>query len=594
MKLTNDQAKKLIENPPHKHELTSVKRHESALRVFTEDLSEDELVKESYWNELQDTIKKRVASGKFERVCDFIRFPLPVQQLTDSIIGDFNKVFDGKNKYFNIQGDRDLSRLEKWVQNKNLERWIEETASEVFKNKPCSFIVVDRSNNEDPYYFLVDSSRIIDAQEKEGGNGKLEYIAFIHSVTRDETTEKEVKRVAVYDEENYHIFIQSDDGSLTYDEEMSSTHEVGYCPASFFIQETNNSKNLYKRRTAFSSSISKLEDWTIFDIFRNYVDHYAPFPVTESVVKKCGNPQCEDGAVKIEETILEGPDKGTQRTKFTKCEVCDGEGRGKAYVGPGTHINLKWQPNKQLEDGSGKFRMIFPDVDKLEYTPKKLDDLELEIRFKTVGINNMLSKEAVNELQAKGSFASMETVLLRNKTVLDNVFVFIVETAGRLLYKNLKAEIEANHGTEWYLTSEEDLQARFKEAKAIGLPINEVTSIYHQIIETKYASNKSKRDREIMLIDLQEFPFYSLEECTTLKNEGVIDSFQLSMKANFYNFVQRFERENGEITHFGSLLEYEKRVDIIKLELERFSEEAMEKAKTRLNKIENPSNNEND
>jgi len=175
MKLTNEQARKLLENPLHKHELSSVREHESALRVFTEELSEAELEKESYWNSLQNTMKKRVASGKHERVCDFIRYPLPVQQLTDSIIGDFNKVFDGKNKYFNIQGDRDVTRLEKWVKNKNLERWIEETASEVFKNKPCSFVVVDRSNNDDPYYFLVDSKRIIDAKEKEGGNGKLEY-----------------------------------------------------------------------------------------------------------------------------------------------------------------------------------------------------------------------------------------------------------------------------------------------------------------------------------------------------------------------------------------------------------------------------------
>lgn len=589
MILTNDQARNLIENPPHKHELTSVKIHESALRVFTEELSQEELEKETYWTMIRDTIKKRVASSKFERVCDFIRYPLPVQQLTDSIIGDFNKVFDGKNKYFNIQGDRDLNRLKKWVKEKNLERWIEETASEVFKNKPCSFIVVDRSNNEDPYYFLVDSTRIIDAMEKESGNGKLEYIAFIHSITKGEDG-KEVKRVAVYDDENYHIFIQTDDGSLIYDEEMSSTHEVGYCPASFFIQETNNSKNLYKRRTAFGSSISKLEDWTIFDIFRNYVDHYAPFPVTESVVKKCGNPLCEDGAVKVEETILDGPDKGKLRTKFTKCKVCDGEGKGKGYIGPGTHIALKWQPNKQLEDGSGKFRMIFPETDKLEYTPKKLDELEMEIKYKTVGINNMLSKEAINELQAKGSFASMETVLLRNKTILDNVYVFIVETAGRLLYKSLKVDIEANHGTEWYLTSEEDLQSRFKEAKSIGLPINEITSIYHQIIETKYSSNKSKRDREIMLIDLQEFPFYSLDECIKLKEEGVLDAFQLSMKSNFYNFVQRFERENGQITMFGSALEYPQRIEIISAELEKYNQESIDKVKTRLN--QNTNNNE--
>jgi hypothetical protein len=66
------------------------------------------------------------------------------------------------------------------------------------------------------------------------------------------------------------------------------------------------------------------------------------------------------------------------------------------------------QSDKSINDGSGVFRMIFPEVDKLKYVPEKLDDIELEVRFKTVGVNNVNS-EAINELQVKGSFASMES-----------------------------------------------------------------------------------------------------------------------------------------------------------------------------------------
>lgn len=584
MVLTNTKAKQILESPSHRRELRSCQLQESALRVFTEELDADELHKEIYWKKFLKTIENRVAKAKYKRVCDFIRFPLPAVQITDSIMGEFNKVFDGKNKYFNVEADRDLTRLKNWIEEKNLEYWIEDNAKEVFKNKPCSIVVVDRNATGDPYCVLIDSSRIIDA--KEDKNCVIQYVAFLHSVKQDENG-KMVTRFAVYDSENYHIFIKDDNGALIYDEEMSGTHEIGYCPASFFIQETNNSKNIFKRRTAFGATISKLEDWSIFDIFRNYVDHYAPFPVTESVVSKCANPKCEDGVVKVEETLLEGENKGQQITKLTKCKICDGKGKGKAYVGPGTHIGIKWQPNRQLEDGSGKFRMIFPETDKLKYTPQKLDELELEIRYKTVGVNNMLTKEAINEIQAKGSFMSMETVLLRNKVFLDKIYTFIVRTAAKMFYNQIDVKVEANYGTEWYLVSEEDLQKRFENAKNIGLPINEITSIYKQLIETKYSNNKSKRDREIMLVDLQEYPFYSMEECVTMFENNIIDSFEISMKTNFFNFVQRFERENGQITLFGLAIDYARRIETIKLEFERYNQELIDKKTTR------SSNNQN-
>ena len=589
MVLTDNQAKEILMSPRHKQELASCKLFESQLRVFTEEYDKHELQKEPYWKMLQKTIESRVAK-KYKRVCDFIRYPLPVVQITDSIIGDYYKVFDGKNKYFNVEGDRDLTRLKTWINEKSVEQWIEDNARSVFKNKPCSFVVIDSVDGE-PTCILIDSSRIVDAEFTKEDEGPLEYIAFIHSVIPDPITKKPVVRYAVYDDENYHVFIKDDKGEFIKDEEFTSTHKIGYCPATAFIQETNNSKNQYKRRTAFGSSVSKLEDWTIFDIFRNYVDHYAPFPVTESIVKKCGNPKCEDGAIKSEETIIDGPKKGQTRTKYTKCEVCDGSGRASQYVGPGTHIKLKHMPAPNMDDGSGKFRMIFPETDKLKYVPEKLDDLEIEIRYKTVGVNTMISKEAINEMQAKGSFLSMETVLLRNKTMLDKLYVFIVTTSGRMLYTNLNVKVDANHGTEWYLMTEKDLQDSFDNAKKIGMPINEVTSIYKQLIETKYANNKSKRDHELMLVDLQDYPFYSIDEVIKLKQENTVDGFQLSLKTNFHNFVSRFERENGPVTLFGLSLDYSRRIQNIKETIEGYNTELL---KQKADRIEQPNDDDDD
>ena len=208
--------------------------------------------------------------------------------------------------------------------------------------------------------------------------------------------------------------------------------------------------------------------------------------------------------------------------------------------------------------------MIFPDTENLKYVPEKLDDLELEIKFKTVGVNNVMTTEAVNELQVKGSFASMETMLLRTKSELDEIYVWIIETAGRLFYKDLSIEVEANYGTEFYLVSEDDLQRRYKEATEIGLPMEELLMIYTQLIETKYKGNPLKVERQKMLLLLDPLPLYSIKEAVEMRAQNMIDDFDLSLKINFLNFIAKFESENAPITQFGNQLESYKRIEKIK------------------------------
>lgn len=567
MTLTDVQARQVLERPLARENMHASSMYESAMRVFTEPMDESELMHEKYWTHLNDVLKKRL-SKKYKRVHDFIRFPLPVTQITDSVINDFFKVFDGKNKYFNVSSDREIVRLKEWLHNNKIEQWVEDNAKKVLLNKPCSFVVIDKDEKGNPYPILIGSKRLIDAKYNDEGD-KLLYIAFKHSHNH----------YAVYDEQTYYVFEKSSNQDH-YILVSQNQHNLGYCPATPFISECVNDRNPFKRRSAFGNCLSLLEDWTIFDIFRNYVDHYAPFPVTEAVKPKCPNPDCNDGMVETTETVLNSNREPQEIVKRSKCQVCDGG--HKMFAGPGTHIPLTFTLSKEDNDGSGKFRMIFPETDKLKYTPEKLDALELEIRLKTVGVSEM-AKQAVNELQVKGSFAQMDSVLLRVKGYLDHVYVFIANTVGKLLYPNALLRVEANYGTEWYLVSEEDLQKRFENAKKIGLPINEVKSIYKQLVETKYANNKSKRDRELMLIDIQNYPFYSIEECIKLKNESVIDDFELSLKSNFDTFLARFERENGTITMFGINKPYNNRIQAIQQTLIAYNSQLFESKIKRAN-----------
>lgn len=560
MKLTQEQAKQTIESPANKIQIESAKQHESQLRVFTEVFDENELKSEFYWQQLKEKMKAR-APKKVARVLQFARYPLPVSQITESILKDYYKVFDGKNRHFNVNSDRDVSSLQSWIENSNLERWIEEKAKDVFKNKPISFVVIDKDLQGKPYIVYVDAERLIDAQFKEE-NGELHYISFLHSVTEG------VRRYAVYDDENYYVFVKNNEtGEINL--ENVKAHNIGYCPARAFISTSCNDKNYFKRKSAFANACSKLEDWTIFDIFRNYVDHYAPFPVTEAPKKTCPNPDCQNGYLLTEEAIDPKHPEQT-RTKYMPCDTCQGDDGTNIY--PGTHIGIKVQSDKSMNDGSGVFKMIFPETDKMEYIPNKLDELELEIRHKTVGLNFMqTSNEAMNEMQLKGSFASMESVLLDVKTELDTIYKWIVETVSRVYYKDSVVKVDANFGTEFYLITEQELQEKIQKAKQIGLPLDEQLSLYKQLIQTKYKGNPTKQKRHQMLIEIDVFPMLSLQECINLKNAGILTQKDLILKANFINFINKFEEENIEITQFASKLDYKERIALIKKTLLLYS-----------------------
>lgn len=582
MTLDETMAVDVIQNPRSKSEISSVKLLESQLRVFTEDMTVTDLTSEYYWTRLLEQMKAR-SDKKFERVIQFARYPLPVTQICDSILTDFYKVFDGKNRFFNVQGDRDIDRLKIWIEKNRPARWIEERAREVFKNKPNSFIIVDKDESNNPYLIYIGSDRLIDTIFK-NEEGDLEYIAFIHSQSLDKVNNIVTTFYSVYDDENYHVFSKTSNQD-TFTTVKSVKHGIGYCPGHSFIKTPTNSKNVFKRRVAFSSALSKLEDWTMFDIYRNYVDHYAPFPVTEAPRNKCKNPVCVEGVVPSE--VIDEAHPGQYKTTYSKCSVCDGVDGGQ-HIFPGTHIGIDVRADKTENDGSGVFKMIFPDTQQMKYVPEKLDDLELEVRFKTVGVNHMES-EAFNELQVKGSFASMDTILLRTKSELDAIYVWIVETVGLCMFKNINVDVEANFGTEWYLVTEEDLQKRYDNAKKIGLPLEELLNIYKQIIETKYKGNAMKLSRNLMLLDLDPYPIYSIADVITLKKEGVIDEFELLFKVNFLKYISKFESENVPITQFGLNLEYWERIESIKKTLDLYN---VDETKKKADRISNPDGNE--
>ena len=372
-----------------------------------------------------------------------------------------------------------------------------------------------------------------------------EYVLFTHSITMTDDDVREV-RYSLYDEESYHVVLHVNG---EYSVESTIPHNIGYCPARMFLKERLNSKAAFNRKTPLSSALSKIQEWQLFDIYKFYTDHYAPFPVTEMLRSTCGDDRCNKGWIEHKETYY---DTGETKENVTrvKCPTCSSNN----FVGVGAKIMI--DPVEDGEDSaSGKFRMISNPTSNLEYLQKKLDTIEDYIKIKVVGIDNSLTKEAVNEKQVQGSFESRTNVLLKVKTNLDELYTWIVTTIGHSYIKGKPLSVEANFGTEWYLVSEDDLQARFKTAKDAGMPQAEINEIYYQLIETKYKGNPEKVERLKIMNRLDVCPYNTTDEKLTKKTNGIISEQELIISVRMITFVQRFEFENGSIVDFGEDIE---------------------------------------
>ena len=560
-----------VKKPLNSEEVSKGRRYESRLRLFTEIKFEETIKKEEAYIELIRSMDARLTKEKSESIKKYIQYPLSSVNITESLMSDLYKVFDAGNSFFNVEAIKKDGgeKVEEVFRNLNLNSWIERQGKRVLRNKPNTIVVVDKDEKGEPYLLAIDNDRLIDLELKQNGID-LEYITFLHSEVKGEDGTIE-RRVSVYDEETYYVVLKKGE---TYTIETSQQHNIGYCPARMFINEMLSSSEWFDRKIPLSSALSKLTEWQLFDTYKFYTDHYAPFPIVEMVKAKCGNEDCNNGTIELKSYYT---DNGVEkhRSTYTSCPTCESNNK----IGVGTVLLL--DPIEEDEkSASGMFRMISPDVSNLEYLQKKLDEIENYIKLKVVGIDNTITSTAINEKQVQGSFESRTNVLLNLKTNLDDLYVWIAKTVGKTIIKDKELHISANFGTEWYLVGEDQLQERYKNALEIGLPIEEVDMIYNQLVETKYKGNSSKISKLKIVNELNPLSYISSEQKINKLANGVISKKEFLFSERLTIFVDRFEKENGSIVEFGEEIDYSEKIKKIVEQINKYTDEYIKENET--------------
>ena len=521
--------------------------YESRLKVMSEPLFFRELETEQGWNEIKLAISNSISPEKYQRVLQYFSYPLAIVSISDDMLGDLMRVFNGRNANFSVQypNKRAEENAENMLMNLNTRAYVEKTGRRAFKCKPQTIVVVDKDDKGIPYYVTIELDKLL-CYELTPCKKYFKYIAFKHSDGYDEIGEYE--KIAFYDDEFYRVLTKRN-GSYTLSFEMP--HNLGYCPARWFVDESLNTKDSYKRYAPLSAVLGSMSEWQQFHAYSYYAEHYGVFPVVEYAAAVCEDEYCVNGKVSVP---LENGDMCTP----TDCPTCSAN----KFTGAGTAIKINPKIENDENDVSGYFRFISPPTENLKFEQEKQNQRENFIKVQVTGFNDVINKEAVNADQVRSLMEDRKKPLLKLAGICNRLHKWLVKTAVKL-YLDIDVSVHANYGTEWFLLTEAQIQGLFVGAKTAGLPESEIDQIYKLLVETKYKGDPHTIRKLITENNLNPAPYSSVEECYKKLEMGVMSAEDLYIKANFSKFVKKFERENGSIVEFASDLTFQQKIDII-------------------------------
>ncbi len=305
------------------------------------------------------------------------------------------------------------------------------------------------------------------------------------------------------------------------------------------------------------------------------------FPITVVIEEECdfrgeGGESCDGGYIVTSD--------GT-----TRCPACE----KRSTIGPGSDVT---RPPSNPDDGDYReaVQIVNVDAEGLKYVKGDLKDIAADITARIAGI---AYKENVNVAknpdQVSSLYENRTTVLIKIGESLAKVHKWANETVAKLRYSSFITSSNS-YGTEFYQKTLKELYEMYGKAKEDGLPDAALDAIMLKIYNNEFVNNKDRFEREKLLLAVEPFPHKKQEELEKLIEKGLISEEDFVIQINFNNFVKRFERENGSITKFGSLLVDEKKHELILEELKKYSNEkktnsSREKVLLRQNKPETTS-----
>ncbi len=586
---------RLIKEPKNRREITRAQNKRLRHQLHTEPETDDAIILGDAHNRFLRWVKELLkVEDNYDRFRSLYRPPLVTNELTETIFSEFEKVFESKNGYERLEFTddelvNDFSAYRKKIGDFNF--W-ETQGFETFKNSIDNILVVDLpaldktpagdyiqpTDRPEPYYYLLDIDNLIDIDNQrikgtDSATGKpfyyfkTEYVIF-----------KSGEFIYVFDDTYYRRYTKLENGNPVLD--LETAHSLGFTPARSFWTTPLNSTSTIQKRSPVTNSLSELDWYLFFSIAQKYLELYAPFPIYALYKQKC-NYKEEAGRQKWScvEGYMSYPGMPMGNDK-RKCPICS----SKLRVGPG-NIMLIDVPRDKSDDFdlmTNPMKVIPAEITSLEYVKQALIDKRNEIFSNCVGRGkDAENDQAVNELQVKSGFESRGAVLLKIKRNFEIIHAFALDTIARLRYGTSFLSVTVDYGDEFFVKDESEEISEYKEAVANGLPSYELAARRQAIYESRYKNDPELLERLRIMRNLEPFPDNNIQQLQELRNSTpeLVPIEDMVIKVNFNSFIDRFERTQANLLQFASAVTFDKKIEVIRAELERYAAESIARGK---------------
>lgn len=509
---------------------------------------------------------------KFVLFRALFRYPVKSNEVTDVCFDKLSRIFDGRNPAFNYQFATTEQRddWEDYRTNVLHEPEVWSTKGwEFFKSEINSVLIVDvpreqQGDSPEPYFYWLPIDDVI-AYRADRTTGVMDYIAF-----------RRGDEIVVLDDGFYRVWRdEKKTGLLNGEPALEVVHDLGYCPARFFWNEPISLEDPDVKASPLSAVLESLDWFVFFHISKRQLDLMGAYPILSGYEQSCdfsnaeNGDYCDGGFIRDKQ----GHYKFDAGGLLMRCPKCG----NKRIVGAGSFVEI---PVPNTEAGQPDLRnpvqMLNVDRNSLDYNVDEEKRLRSDIITAVVGQDEIVTdRDAFNEQQVRANFESVTTVLNRVKKGFEAAQQWVDETICRLRYGRYFLSARVNYGTEFYLSSPEELREKYKTAKEAGAPEAELDAMLDRIISTEYRNDPTQLRRMLLLAELEPLRHLSREEAMAAYEKGLIAERDLRIKLNFAAFIRRFERENTNIMEFGEAIAFDKKIDAITAELRRYADEQM-------------------
>lgn len=519
---------------------------------------------------------------KFVLFKALFRYPVKTNEITDVCFDKLSRIFDGRNPAFNYQFANSEQRndWENYRQTVLNEPEVWQTKGwEFFKTEINSVLVVDLPKEQtselpEPYFYWLPIEDVI-TYRANPTTGQMDFIVFRR---RD--------KIVVLDDGFYRVWSdKKKTGRIDGMPEVETPHDLGYCPARFFWNEPLSLEDPDVKASPLSAVLESLDWFVFFHISKRQLDLFGAYPILSGYEQSCdfsnaeNGDYCDGGFLRDKQ----GHYKLDMSGLLMRCPKCG----NKRIIGAGSFVEI---PVPNAESGQADLKnpvqMLTVDRNALDYNVAEEKRLREEIITAVVGQDEIVTdRDAFNEQQVRANFESVTTVLNRIKKGFEAAQQWVDGTICRLRYGKYFLSAKINYGTEFYLSTPDELRNRYKMAKESGASESELDMLQNRIIETEYRNDPTQLRRMLLMAELEPYRHLTRAEVVDLFGRNLISETDMRIKLNFSNFVRRFERENMNILEFGNAIAFDKKVAAILDAFARYAEE--QKNKVELNTLNN-------